>query len=177
MAKQGKKEKTTHVKTARTPRIANVHEGRSPGNIRQNDSSDPVVQFLNSRSPRHEIQGILFGALTLLLLVSLISQHIHYIHAVSGQTDIQNIAGVVGSVLADFVSIRRLSCLRLPFITLLLCIDKFSATYRIVNYGNMIALLLLMASLCALFGLVTMGMETQFSAWRFYRCHVGGVTD
>ncbi len=168
MAKQGKKEKTTHVKTARTPRIANVHEGRSPGNIRQNDSSDPVVQFLNSRSPRHEIQGILFGALTLLLLVSLISQHIHYIHAVSGQTDIQNIAGVVGSVLADFL-FRYVGYLAyaFPFITLLLCIDKFSATYRIVNYGNMIALLLLMASLCALFGLVTMGMETQFSPGGF----------
>ncbi|GAK61704.1 cell division protein [Candidatus Vecturithrix granuli] len=168
MAKQGKKEKTPRAKTLRTPRITNFAEGRTPGDMRQSGASEALDQFPDSRNSRHEIQGILFGALTLLLVVSLISQHIQTIHAVSGQTDVQNIAGVVGAMLADFL-FRFFGYIAyiFPIMTLLISIDKFSTTSRIVNYGNVLAGLLVMFSLCALFGLLTMGMETQFSPGGF----------
>lgn len=163
MAKQGKNEKTKKTKTTRTPRIANVKEGRTRGDSRQKTSSESFDQFSEIETPRHEIQGIIFGALTLLLLVSLISQHAQEILIASGETGGQNIAGVVGEVLADFL-FRFFGYVAyiFPLITLFISIDKFSTTSRIVNYGNVLATLLMIFCLCALLGLITMNMETRF---------------
>lgn len=151
MAKQEKKGKTQQTKKKRTPKIAD-----RPGNTSK--STKPKEELEGIVNTRHEIQGILFIALTLLLFVSL----------VSGQDSTQNIAGIFGAFVSEFFfSYFGYIAYVFPLIFLLLSIDKFLAPPRFVNYGNMIGSFLVILCLCALLSLPAFGTGTRFAPGGF----------
>ncbi len=159
MAKQEKKGKTPPKKKRRTP--LKIVTGR-PDNTHQSRRSHKEQKEFSS--PRQEILGILFGALTLLLFVSLSTYHDDDLINLSTQGTTQNIAGIIGAIISDML-LRYFGYIAyvFPLITLLVSIDKFLSTPRFVNYGNIIGSFLAVFCLCALLGLpAAMGTETRF---------------
>ncbi len=151
MAKQERKAKAQPAKKKRPPKIANL-----PGNKAKTAKKNVAEE--GSLNTRHEIQGIVYGALTLLLFVSL----------VSGQDATQNIAGILGAFVSD-VFFRYFGYIAyvFPLITLFISIDKFVATSRFVNHGNMLGAFLTILCLCALLSLPAFGTGIDFAPGGF----------
>ena len=166
MAKQGKKEKAKQTKR-RTPKIVDRPNGL-PADMYQKSSPDGGEQASQSGHTRHAIQGILFGALTLLLLVSLLTYHADDSSVFSSQRVTHNIAGVVGAIVSEFLfKFFGYIAYVFPLLSLLISIDRFQKTPRFVNYGNLIGIALAIFCLCALLSLPALGMETRFSPGGF----------
>ena len=167
MAKQGKKETTKQTKTRRPPKIAN-----RPGNSGSHKNSQLLYEDLEhyneSGNGRHEIQGIIFAAITILLLVSLLSYHAEDPSSLSGQGTPQNVAGIVGAIVSEFF-FRFFGYIAylFPLITLFISLDRFTAIPRFLNYGNMAATFLTTICLCSLLSLPTLGEATRFSPGGF----------
>jgi S-DNA-T family DNA segregation ATPase FtsK/SpoIIIE len=155
MAKQERKEKSKVAKKRIVPKIIN-HDGIDLVKERgftKNGNGDE--EFVNTR---HEIQGILYGALTLLLFFSLIT---HQIAA-------QNIAGVIGEIVSRvFFTYFGYIAYVFPIITLCIAIDKFRIAPLFVNYGTSLGVFLAILSSCALLSLPFLGQATLFSPGGF----------
>jgi S-DNA-T family DNA segregation ATPase FtsK/SpoIIIE len=155
MAKQERKEQPKVTKKRLVPKILerddrNIVKGRtSPKN---GESFEKPVRT------RHHVQGILFGAVTILLFVSLITQ----------QAPTQNIAGIIGNLVAEFFfTYFGYIAYVFPIITLCLTIDKFRVTPLFLNYSNGLGAFLGVLALCALFSLPFLGQATIFSPGGF----------
>ena len=132
---------------------------KSPKN--GNGLAEPLTEH-----PRHEIQGIVFGALTLLLLVSLFSYQIDDL--LPTQTTTQNVAGIIGALGAEFLfGFFGYAAYMFPVLTCLICIDKFMKRPRFVNYGNMLAVIVLILCLCAFMSLPTIEIAPRFAPGGF----------
>jgi len=166
MAKQDKKEKPKQTKTRRATKIVERSKTNSPSKP-QRSLEDELGQHEQVRGTRHAIQGIIFGALTLLLLVSLLTYNPHD-STVLSQGTTQNIAGVVGAIVSE-VLFRFFGYIAysFPLLTLLISIDRFQTIPRFVNYGNLIGIMLAIFCLCALFSLPALGRATRFSPGGF----------
>ncbi|MBD3305635.1 DNA translocase FtsK [candidate division KSB3 bacterium] len=162
MAKQGKKGNASQTKKRRSlKKSEGLGKSTQPSN---GNNADPR----QTRHTRHEIQGILYFALTLLLLVSLTTYHAEDLVVPSGQETIHNVAGIIGAIVADFLfRFFGYMAYMFPLITLLIAIDKFLVPRRFVNYGNVIAIFLSILSLCALLSLAVHGAGTRFSPGGF----------
>ena len=80
MAKQGRKEK---IKTTPTRVTAKKIDRRTGSQSRKNVSINVPEETQEQRTTRHEIQGILFGAIGRFLLVSLLSHHYYAVNPMS----------------------------------------------------------------------------------------------
>ena len=157
MAKQERKEPLKILKKRISPKIIERGDRGLPEDQRF------LGELENLSLPgqtRHEIQGILFGAATVFLMVSLLSYHYYADNPISlpGQAASRNITGIVGAMVAH-VGFQYFGYLAyaFPFITLALALDKFRGRPRFVDYGNLMAAGLGILSACALLGLPFLG--------------------
>ncbi len=160
MAKQERKEKTKTAKKRIIPKIIDRGDSTLLKGWKSNQDTEAPKELGNTR---HEIQGILYGALALFLFVSLLSYHYHAYDPISlpGQASTQNIAGIIGAVVAKLLfQYFGYVAYAFPFITLLIAIDKFRLTPLFVNYGNIIGAFVGMLCLCALLSLPFLGAST-----------------
>lgn len=164
-AKQDKKEKPRQTQSRRAPKVA--ERPRTNSSKPEIPLQDKLEQREQARGTRHAIQGIIFGALTLLLLVSLLTYHPNDSTAISQGTT-QNIAGVVGAIVSEILfRLFGYIAYSFPLLTLLASIDRFQTIPRFVKYGNVIGVVLTIVCLCALFSLPTLGTATKFSPGGF----------
>ncbi len=177
MAKQDKKEpkdkkppspKPQQAKSRRASRlIERAMESVKAQKTPRAAGSDPLAppEHVNSH---YKIQGIIFGALTLFLLVSLLTYYGDDASSLSDQGATQNIAGVVGAMIAS-VLLRFFGVVAymFPLLTLLISIDRFQPTPRATNYGNLAGTSLGILCLCGLFSLPTLGAATEYSPGGF----------
>ena len=166
MAKQqDKKAKPKQPRTRRSPKITDT-----PGTAKAKKTpfavseESPEQQRERGRT-RHAIQGIVFGALTLLLFVSLLTYHPEDF---ATQGPMRNIAGLVGALVSEYL-FRFFGYIAyvFPVMTLLFSIDRFQKTPRFSNYGNIIGSALAVFCLCALLSLPSLGEATRFSPGGF----------
>jgi S-DNA-T family DNA segregation ATPase FtsK/SpoIIIE len=160
MAKQERKEKSRTTKKRITPKIIDRGERTL---LKDRKSNGDLEEYPGVINTRHEIQGILYGALTLFLFVSLISYHYHAHDPISfpGEASTQNIAGIIGAFVSRFLfQYFGYIAYAFPFITLLIAIDKFRLTPLFMNYGNVIGGFLGILCLCALLSLPFLGSST-----------------
>ncbi len=166
MAKQTKKNKTPPKKTPQKKRNTQTKKGntqqkkqprapKTPKKTAKPAKTEPQqVVAPEGGSARHEIQGILFLSLTLLLFVSL----------VSGQESGQNIAGMFGTFVSEvFFRFFGYIAYAFPLLLLLVSIDRFLVSHHFVNYGNMTGSFVAILSLCALLSLPAFGKGITFA--------------
>jgi len=167
MAKQERKEKSKIVKKRITPKI--INRGKSTL-LTDQKTNEAIEGYEGSGNTRHEIQGILYAALTLFLFVSLLSYHSHATDPISlpGEASIQNIAGITGALAANFLfqGFGYIAYV-FPFITLFITIDKFRVTSLFINYGSIIGTFLGILCLCALLSLPFLGSSTRYTPGGF----------
>ena len=177
MAKQDKKEKKPQspkppqAKTRRMSRIIeramdSAKEKKTPRGA--NSANSGVAPELPPVNAQHKIQGIIFGALTLFLLVSLLTYYNEETSTLSEQGAAQNIAGVVGAMIASvLLKFFGVVAYIFPLLTLLVSIDRFQPTPRATSYGNLAGVSLGIFCLCGLFSLPTLGAATEYSPGGF----------
>ena len=176
MAKQDKQEKkdkkppSSKSPQTKPRRVSRIIE-RAMGSAKEKKTpraADADIAALSPVNAHYKIQGILFGALTLFLLVSLLTYQGDDASSLSDQGATQNIAGVVGAMLAS-VLLRFFGVVAymFPLLTLLISIDRFQPTPRAASYGNLAGVSLSVLCLCGLFSLPTLGAATEFSPGGF----------
>lgn len=168
MAKQGRQEKSKKSTKKRiTPKMID-RGGKKKPLKKEQPPSDSQETFTEPADTRHEIQGILFGALSVLLFVSLITYHPEDMVSLAGPFSTQNITGVIGAVVSDFL-FRLFGYLAhlFPLLTLGICVDKFRGKPDLVNYGTSSGFFIAMLAGCALLSLPAFGRQTLFSPGGF----------
>ena len=166
MAKpQDKKEKPKQARTRRSPKKSAAPGASSARKTQIVTQDEPLEEQRERGQTRHAIQGIVFGALTLLLFVSLLTYHPDDL---ASQGPTQNIAGLVGALVSEYL-FRFFGYIAyvFPVMTLLFSIDRFQKTPRFANYGNLFGSILTIFCLCALLSLPSLGTATRFSPGGF----------
>lgn len=165
MAKSEKKEQTKPQKKRTVPKIIDFPESNLK-NVR--DPDEEKQEYEKFIRTRHEIQGILYGALSLLLFLSLITYHVNDPTLFSGEGATQNIAGIIGAIIADFF-LRFFGYIAylFPFIAVGVSIDKLKISRQFVNGGSILGTFLTVLCLCASFSLPSLGVGTRFSPGGF----------
>lgn len=171
MAKQQRKGKTQAVKKQKriTPKI--IDRGKKSTLLGDQELNGALEDDEKAKNTRHEIQGILYGALALFLLVSLLSFHYHATDPISfpGEASTKNIAGIAGALAANFL----FQCFGyiayvFPFIMLCIAIDRFRKIPLFVNYGTIVGVFMGILCLCALLSLPFLGDSTQYTPGGFF---------
>ena len=170
--KKSKEPKPTKPKQPKAPRLSRMlaqERVSSDGNAAQGIGLNGEILVQPPKNAHHKIQGIVFGALTLFLLVSLLTYHPDDPASLSDMGATQNIAGVVGAMFAS-VLFRFFGYVAyaFPLMTLLICIDRFHPAPRFVNYGNLAGITIGLLCLCGLLSLPTLGTATKFSPGGFF---------
>lgn len=152
MAKQDRKPKAKTTRKRVAPKIID----RGNGNKAARSTLDSLEEVQEQQKTRHEIQGIVFGALAVFLLVSLLSYHYYATDPVSlpGDATKYNICGVVGVAISHALfQYFGYAAYLFPLLTVLVMIDRFRTAPAFVNYRNGIGLFLGLLCFCALLGL------------------------
>lgn len=156
MAKQERKEKLKTPPKRPTPKIIE----RDDGNRGRDLPGSEHNAWPHQRSTRHEVQGILFGALSIFVLVSLLSYHYYADNPISlpGEATTKNVAGIVGAVVAHlFFQYFGYIAYAFPALLALIALDRFQPMPQFLTGTNGIAVLIGVLSLCALAGLFFLG--------------------
>ncbi len=166
MAKQqDKKEKPKQTRTRRSTKNTESSTAASARKTQAIANDNSPEQQRERGQTRHAIQGIVFGALTLLLLVSLLT---HHPEDFASQGPMRNIAGLIGALVSEYLfRFFGYTAYVFPVMTLLFSIDRFQKPPRFSNYGNLFGSVLVIFCLCALLSLPSLGMATRFSPGGF----------